>query len=161
MPKVEQKKVIVKEINDKLKKACSVLLLDARGLNVEQDTQLRKNLREAGVDYKIYKNTMMDLAMDGTVFEGLKPFLKGPSSLAVCYEDPTLAARLISKEMKSMPVLTFKAGVLDNVLYNADGMRAVADIPPKEELLSKLLGSFKSPAASFARLINAIAEKQE
>jgi len=159
MPKIAQKQVIVKEINDKLTKAASVVLLDARGLTVEQDTRFRKSLREAGVDYKVYKNTMMTFAVEGTAYEGLKPYFKGPTSLAVCYDDPTLAARLISKVIKTMPVLSFKAGVLDNVVYDENGMKAVADIPPREELLSKLLGSFKSPVASFARLINAIAEK--
>ena len=159
MPKIEQKQVIVKEINEKLKKASSVVLLDARGLSVEQDTLLRKNLREAGVDYKIYKNSMMNFAVEGTDYEGLKPFLKGPNAMAVSYGDPTLGPRLLSKEMKITPVLTFNAGVLANVVYDADGMRIVADIPPREELLSKLLGSFKQPASSFARLINAIAEK--
>jgi len=159
MPKIEQKQVVVKEINDKLKKASSVVLVDARGLTVEQDTRLRKNLREAGVDYKIYKNTLMEFAVEGTAYEGLRPFLKGPNSMAVSYGDPTLAARLLSKEMKTMPVMSFKAGVLDDIVYDADGMRAVADIPPRDELIAKLLGSFKSPAAAFARLINAIAEK--
>ena len=159
MPKIEQKQVIVKEINEKLKKASSVVLIDARGLTVEQDTRFRKGLREAGVDYKVYKNTMMNFAVEGTAYEGLKPFFKGPNALAVSYGEPTLAARFISKEMKALLVLSFKAGVLDNVVYDADGMKAVAEIPPREELLSKLLGSFKSPAASFARLINAIAEK--
>ena len=160
MPKIEQKQVVIKEIKEKLSKASSVVLLDARGLTVEQDTILRKKLREAGIDYKIYKNTMMEFAVEGTEYEGLKPFLKGPNSMAVSYDDPTLAPRLLSKEMKITPVLTFNAGVLDKVVYDAEGMKIVADIPPKEELLSKLLGSFKSPIASFARLINAVAEKE-
>jgi len=159
MPKIAQKQVVVKEINDKLKKASSAVLLDARGLTVEQDTLFRKTLREAGVDYKVYKNSMMNFAVEGTVYEGLRPYLKGPSSLAVCYDDPTLAARLISKEIKATPVLSFKAGVLDKTVYDENGMKAVADILPRDELLAKLLGSFKSPVASFARLINAIAEK--
>ena len=159
MPKIEQKQVVVKEINDKLKKASSVVLVNARGLTVEQDTRLRKILREAGIEYKVYKNTMMNLAVEGTGYEGLKPYFKGPNTMAICYDDPTLAARLISKEFRAMPILSFNAGVLDNVVYDADGMRAVADIPPKEELIAKLLGSFKSPIASFARVINAIAEK--
>ena len=159
MPKIAQKQVVVKEINDKLKKASSAVLLDARGLTVEQDTLFRKTLREAGVDYKVYKNSMMNFAVEGTAYEGLRPYLKGPSSLAVCYDDPTLAARLISKEIKATPVLSFKAGVLDKTVYDENGMKAVADILPRDELLAKLLGSFKSPVASFARLINAIAEK--
>ena len=160
MPKIEQKQVIVNEIKSKLEKASSVVLVNARGLTVEQDTQLRKILREAGIDYKVYKISMMTFAVEGTAYEGLKPFLKGPNTTAVCYDDPTLAARLISKEFRTMPVLSFNAGVLDNVVYDADGMRAVADIPPKEELIARLLGSFKSPIASFARLLKAVSEKE-
>ena len=116
-------------------------------------------MREAGVDYKVYKNTMMNFAVEGTAYEGLKPYFEGPSSLAVSYGDPAMAARLISGEIKITPVLKFKAGVIDNTVYDGEGMKVVADIPPKEELLSKLLGSFKSPMASFARVMNAIAEK--
>lgn len=160
MPKVEQKQAVVNEIKEKLTKATSVVLLDSRGLTVEQDTGLRKKLREAGVDYKVYKNTMMNFAVEGTAFEGLKAYFKGPNAVAICYDDPTTASRIINKEMKNMPILRFNAGVLDNVVYDADGMTAVANIPPREELLSKLLGSFKAPMASFARVINAVAEKQ-
>ena len=160
MPKIEQKQVVISEIKQKLEKAESVLLVDSRGLTVEQDTTLRKKLREAGVDYKVYKNTMLSFAIKGTVFEGLNEYLAGPSALAVCYEDATKAARIISKELKAMPALEFKAGVLENVVYDAAGVKAIADIPTKEELLSKLLGSFKSPMSTFARVINAIAENQ-
>ena len=102
---------------------------------------------------------MLEFAVEGTAYESLKPYFKGPSSVAICYDDPTLAARLISKEIKATPVLSFKAGILDKTVYDADGMKAVADIPPREELLSKLLGSFKSPMASFARVMQAISEK--
>jgi len=159
MPKIEQKQVVINEIKEKLDKASSVVLVDARGLTVEQDTQLRKKLREAGVDYKVYKNTMMRFAVDQTPFEGLKEYLEGPTAVAICYEDASLAARLISKELKAMPALEFKAGVVENNLYDAAGITAVANILPREELLSKLLGSFKSPIASFARVIQAIADK--
>ena len=159
MPKIEKKQAVVAEIKEKFDKATSVVLMDARGLTVEQDTDLRKKLRAVGVDYKVYKNTMLELASVGTKFEGLKAHLKGPSTVAFCYEDPTIAARTINKELKALPKLSFKAGVLDNVLYDADGMLAVASIPPREELLSKLLGSFKSPMASFARVIQAVADK--
>lgn len=158
MPKVEEKQVVVNEIKDKLLKASSIVLVNARGLTVEQDTLLRKNLREAGVDYKIYKNTMVNFAVEGTQYEDIKPYLAGPTAVAFSYEDATVAARIISKEIKVAPALEFKAGVIDSVVYDAAGVSAIANIPSKEELLSKLLGSFKSPMASFARLINAIAE---
>ncbi len=160
MAKVEQKQVIVNEIKEKLEKATSAVLVDARGLTVEQDTALRKKLREAGVDYKVYKNTMMNFAVEGTQFEGLKDYFEGPSAIAICYEDPTVAAGIMNKFMKDAKQLEFKAGVIDGVCYDAKGMAAVADIPSREVLLSKLLGSFKSPMASFARVIKAVAEKE-
>lgn len=160
MAKVEQKQVIVNEIKEKLEKATSAVLVDARGLTVEQDTKLRKQLREAGVDYKVYKNTMMNFAVQGTQFEGLKDYFEGPSAIAVCYDDPTVAAAIINKFMKEAKALEFKAGVIEGTCYDAKGMAAVADIPSREVLLSRLLGSFKSPMGSFARVIKAIAEKQ-
>lgn len=160
MAKVEQKQVIVNEIKEKLEKASSAVLVDARGLSVEQDTRLRKALREAGVDYKVYKNTMMNFAVEGTQFEGLKEYFEGPSALAVCYEEPTVAAAIINKFKKEAKALEFKAGVVENVVYDAKGIEAIADIPSRDVLLSRLLGSFKSPVASFARVIKAIAEKQ-
>lgn len=161
MAKVEQKQVVVNEIKEKLEKATSAVLVDARGLSVEQDTRLRKSLREAGVDYKVYKNTMMNFAVEGTQFEGLKDYFEGPSALAVCYEDPTVAAGIINKFRKEAKVLEFKAGVIEGTCYDSKGMEAVADIPSRDTLLSKLLGSFKSPMGSFARVIKAIAEKGE
>lgn len=161
MAKVEQKQVIVNEIKEKLEKATSAVLVDAIGLTVEQDTVLRKQLREAGVDYKVYKNTMMNFAVEGTQYESLKPYFEGPSALAVCYEDPTIAAGIINKFRKNAKALEFKAGVIEGTCYDSKGMEAIADIPSRDVLLSKLLGSFKSPMGSFARVIKAIAEKGE
>ena len=159
MAKVEQKKVIVDEIKQKLAKASSVVVVNARGLTVEQDTILRKSLREAGVDYKVYKNTMVRFAIKDTQFEGLEPYLEGPSTFAFSYEDATAAASILSKTAKEVKVLEFKAGVVEGITYDAEGMKAIAEIPSREVLLSKLLGSFKSPVSSFARVIKQIAEK--
>jgi len=159
MPKIEQKQVIVNEIKEKLDKSLSVVLVDARGLTVEQDTVLRKKLREAGIDYKVYKNSMMNFAVENTQFAPIAEYLKGPSTMAFSYDDATSAARIISGEMKAMPKLEFKAGVVDGVLYDAQGVDAIAKIPSREVLLSRLLGSFKSPMSGFARVIKAIAEK--
>ncbi|MCL2617563.1 MAG: 50S ribosomal protein L10 [Defluviitaleaceae bacterium] len=161
MPKIEQKQVVINEIKEKVARAKSVIIMDARGLSVESDTILRKKLREAGVDYKVYKNTMMNFALEGSEFEGLSQHLAGPSAFAFSYDDPMLAAKIISKEQKGMPALEFKAGYLEGTVYDAEGVKAVAGIPSREELLSKLLGSFKSPMSSFARLISQIAEKQD
>jgi large subunit ribosomal protein L10 len=159
LAKIEQKQVVVSEIKEKLDKATSAVLVDARGLTVEQDTALRKQLRNAGVDYKVYKNTMMNFAVKDTQFEGLKDYFEGPSAIAICYEDPTVAAGIISKFKKDAKNLEFKAGVIEGVCYDAKGMAAVAEIPSREVLLSKLLGSFQSPMATFARVIKAIADK--
>lgn len=161
MAKVEQKQIIVNSIKEKLEKATSAVLVDARGLTVEQDTRLRKALREANVDYKVYKNTMMRFAVQGTEFEGLSEYLEGPSTLAICYEDPTVAASILNKFRQEAKALEFKAGVIEGVCYDAKGMEVIADIPSREVLISKLLGSFKSPMSKFARVINAIAEKGE
>lgn len=159
MAKVEQKKVIVDEIKQKLEKASSVVVVNARGLTVEQDTALRKSLREADVDYKVYKNTMVRFAIKDTQFEGLEPYLEGPSTFAFSYKDATAAASILSKTAKDVKVLEFKAGVVEGITYDAEGMKAIAEIPSREVLLSKLLGSFKSPISSFARVIKQIAEK--
>lgn len=159
MAKIEQKQVVVNEIKEKLEKAASVVLVDARGLTVEEDTTLRRKLREAGVDYKVYKNTMINFAIQGTSFEGLSQYLEGPTAVAFGYEDATTAASIISKEAKTIKELEFKAGVIESVVYDAEGMKVIADIPSREVLLSKLLGSFKSPVSAFARVIQAIADK--
>lgn len=160
MAKIAQKQVIVNEIKEKLEKASSVVLVDPRGLTVEQDTVLRKKLREAGVEYKVYKNTMVNFAIQGTQFEGLAPYLEGPSAVAFSYEDATAGASVISKEAKNFKALEFKAGVVENTVYDAEGMKVIAEIPSREVLLSKLLGSFKSPMSSFARVINQVAESK-
>lgn len=155
------KQVVVDEIREKLNRTKSVVLVDARGLTVAQDTMLRKTLRKAGgIDYKVYKNSMLDFAIEGTDFAGLKEYLAGPTAFAFSYEDATAAAGQISKLLKSLPNLEFKASVIEGTVYDAAGTKAIAEIPPREVLLSRLLGSFKSPMSGFARLINAIAEKK-
>ena len=139
MPKIEQKQVVVNEIKDKLSKAASVVVVDARGLTVDEDTKLRKKLREANVDYKVYKNTMVTLAVKGTEFEGLAQYLEGPSAFAFSYEDATAAAGILNTAAKDYKNLEFKAGVIEGVVYDAEGMKAVAGIPSRDVLLSKLL----------------------
>lgn len=161
MPKVEIKQVKVNEIIEKINGATSVILVDHRGLTVEEDTALRKELREAKVVYKVYKNTMMNLAFKGTVFEALSKDLEGPSAVAICYEDPTVAARILDKAAAKYKALEFKAGVVEGTYYDVDGVKAVAKIPSREELLSKLLGSLKSPVSAFARTVKALGEKME
>ena len=159
MAKIEIKKPIVEEISATIKDAQSVVLVDYRGLTVAQDTELRKQLREAGVTYKVYKNTMMNFAFKGTDFESLAPYLDGPNAMAVSTTDATAPARVLAKFAKDAKQLEIKAGVVEGTLYDANGMKAISEIPSREELLSKLLGSIQSPIANFARCMNQLAEK--
>jgi len=154
------KNVVVDEIREKLSRSKSIVLVDSRGLTVEQDTTLRASLRKAGgIDYKVYKNSMINFAIEGTEFEGIKDYLAGPTTVAFSYEDATAAAAQINKHLKAMPLLEFKASAMEGNVYDAAKTRLIADIPSKDVLLSRLLGSLKSPMASFARVINAIAEE--
>ena len=146
MAKVELKQPIVEEISGAIKDAASVVVVDYRGLTVAEDTQLRKQLREAGVTYKVYKNTLVNRAIQGTEFEGLKDVLEGPSAFAVSAEDATAPARVLAKFAKTAPALEIKAGIVDptkvtrSALQNAASVAstfltteaAVADIPAKE-----------------------------
>ena len=159
MAKVELKKPIVEEISENIKDAQSVVLVDYRGLTVEEDTKLRKELRNAGITYKVYKNTMMNFAFKGTDFEQLADQLEGPSAIAISKDDATAPARVIANFAKKSPKLEIKAGVVEGVFYDANGMKAIADIPSREVLISRLLGSLQSPVANFARVLNQIAEK--
>ncbi|SFU82740.1 50S ribosomal protein L10 [Butyrivibrio sp. INlla21] len=159
MAKVELKKPVVEEISEKIKDAQALVLVDHRGLTVAQDTELRKKLREEGVTYKVYKNTMMNFAFKGTDFEQLKDLLNGPSAMAVSTNDPAAPARVLYDFAKKAKALEIKGGVIEGKFYDAQAMSEIAAIPSKEVLLSKLLGSMQSPIANFARVINQIAEK--
>ena len=147
MAKVELKQPIVQEIAAQIDGAQSVVVVDYRGLTVSEDTQLRKELREAGVSYKVYKNTLMNFAFKGTEFEALAPVLEGPNAIAISKEDATA------------PALEIKAGVVEGDYYDAAGMQTIASVPSRQDLLSKLLGSIQSPITNFARVINQIAEQ--
>ncbi len=159
MAKIELKQPIIQEISDNIKDAQSVVVVDYRGISVSEDTALRKELREAGVIYKVYKNTMMNFAFKDTEFESLKDVLEGPSAIAISKDDATAPARIIAKFAKTAPKLEIKAGVVEGTFYDAAGMNAIASVPSREELLSKLLGSLQSPITNLARVLNQIAEQ--
>ena len=159
MAKVELKQPIVQEIADQIDGAQSVVVVDYRGLTVSEDTQLRKELREAGVSYKVYKNTMIRFAAKGTEFEALEPHLEGPTALAVSKEDATAPARIICNFAKKAEALEVKAGVVEGSVYDAAGIQELSKIPSREVLLSKLLGSLQSPITNLARVLNQIAEQ--
>ena len=154
MAKVELKAPIVEEISNGIKDAKSVVLVDYRGLTVEQDTNLRKALREANVTYKVYKNTMMNFAFKGTDFEGLAPYLEGPSAMAYSTEDATAPARVLCNFAKTAEKLEVKGGVVEGTVYDANGIKTISAIPSKDVLLGKLFGSMQSPIANLARVLN-------
>ena len=159
MAKVELKQPIVEEISNSIKDAQSVVLVNYSGLTVEQDTILRKELREAGVQYKVYKNTMMRRAFEGTAFESLSDHLHGTNAIAISETDATAPARILDKFAKKNPALELIAGVVEGNYNDQAGIQALAGIPSREELLGKLLGSIQSPITNFARVLNQIAEQ--
>ena len=159
MAKVELKQPIVAEISELLDGAATAVVVDYRGLTVAQDTELRKQLREAGVTYKVYKNTMIRRAAEGTALAALDPHLEGPTAIAVSKTDATAAARILAEFAKKADKLEIKGGVVEGNYYDAKGMQVIATIPSREVLLGRLLGSMQSPIANFARVLNQIAEK--
>ena len=154
--KIDLKKPVLEEISAQVEGAQCVLLVNYSGLTVAQDTQLRKELREAGVHYKVYKNTMMKRAFAGTAFESLTKDLDGTNAIAISKDDATAPARIIAKFAKTAPKLEMVSGNY----YDKAGMEALANVPSREELLGKLLGSIQSPIANLARVLNQIAESK-
>lgn len=161
MAKVELKAPIIDEIKGSFDGAQGVVLVDYRGLTVAEDTDLRKQLREAGVVYKVYKNTYIKRAIAGTTFEGLTPSLEGPTAVAISKSDATAPARIISKFAKTAPKIEIKCGIVEGTFYDQNSIKVIADIPSRDELLSRLLGSMKSPITNMARVLKQIADKKE
>ncbi len=161
MAKVELKAPVVQEISELLNGATAAVLVDYRGITVEKDTQLRKELRQNGVTYRVYKNTLLNIAMKGTPFEKLSADLNGPTAIAVTKADATAPARVITNFDKKGETIHLKAGVVDGTYYDQKGINAVALIPSREILLGRLLGSMKAPITNFARVLKQMAEKME
>ena len=158
MAKVELKQPVVQEISSYLDKATAAVLVDYRGLTVAQDTALRKELREAGVTYKVYKNTMIKFAVKDTVFADLTQKLDGPTAIAITDGDATAPARILANFAKTAEKLEMKAGVVEGTYFDENGIKAVAAVPTRDELLGRLFGSMKSPITNMARVLNQIAE---
>ncbi|QZY54637.1 50S ribosomal protein L10 [Crassaminicella profunda] len=156
---LETKKQVVEEIKEKFSKAQSAVVVDYRGLTVEEATQLRKNMREAGVEYKVYKNTLMRLAVKETEFEPLTADLTGPNAVAFGYEDPVTPAKILNDFAKEHKTLELKSAVVEGQYYGVDTIKEIAEIPSRDVLLAKLLGSIKSPLSNLAYLLQAIADK--
>lgn len=169
---LQAKTQVVEEIKEKIEKAQSVVLVDYRGLNVEEVTDLRSKYREADVDYKVYKNTMMRFAFKDLGLEEFNEFLKGPSAVAFGYDDPVQAAKITNDFAKSNNKLEIKAGIVDGKIIDVAGVKDLASLPPREVLIAKALGGFNGPIQglanvlqgtikSLAQVLNAIAEEKE
>ena len=157
----QAKQVIIDEIKEKLDGAQSAVVIDYMGITVEQADLMRKKLREANVDYTVYKNTLIKRAIEGTEFAGLADVLEGPSALAISKEDATAPARVLNEVIKDFKKMEFKAGVVEGNFMDKDAIQAVADIPSRDVLIAKFMGSIQSPVGKFVRTLQAIADAKE
>ncbi|AKN32988.1 50S ribosomal protein L10 [Clostridium carboxidivorans P7] len=155
------KEAKVSEIKEKMEKAQGIIFAQYQGLTVEEDTVLRSKLREAGVEYKVYKNTLTTLAAKELGLGEIESVLQGPLSVAFGYEDPTAPARILNDFAKDHKKLELKGGIVQGEIFDVDKVKQLATIPPKEVLIAKLLGSFKAPLSNLAYLLNAIKENKE
>ena len=155
MPNIEAKQAIVQEIADKMKNAQGTVVVDYRGLNVEEVTELRKKARENNIDYKVYKNSMMRFAAKEAGVEGLLDVLVGPTAIAFCEDDPVAPAKLINDFAGEHKALEIKAGVVEGKGLDVAGVKGLAELPPREVLVAKVLGGLNAPISGFANVLNA------
>ena len=160
---IEMKKGVVAEIAEKLQKSASCVVVDYKGLKVEEVTQLRNKFREAGIDYKVYKNTLVRRAAAevGNMAQFDDVNLVGTNAIAFGYEDPVAPAKIVNDFAKTHPKLELKMGFVEGEFYDAENIKKLAEIPSRDELIAKLLGSLKAPVSNFVYLVDAIAKKQE
>lgn len=151
---LQQKKEVVRELAEKIKAAKAMVLADYRGLTVEQDTELRSALRKAGVEYKVYKNTLTRFAAKENGLEGLDPYLNGPTAIAMSSSDPVAPAKVLSEYAKKYEKFELKAGVVEGKVIDVSGVKALADLPPREVLIAKVLGGFNAPITGFVNVLN-------
>ena len=169
---LEEKKQIVEEIKEKIENAQSVVLVDYRGLKVDEVTELRRNYTNAGVDYKVYKNTMARFAFKEMGLEEFNEYLVGPNAIAFGFDDPVQAAKVTNDFAKEHKNLEIKAGIVDGEIIGLDEIKDLASLPSREILIAQTLGGLNAPITGFANVLqgtirnlvyalNAIAEKQE
>ncbi len=158
---LEQKKHIVGEISDKLKNSVSTIVVDYRGLDVSEVTELRKQLREAGIDFKVYKNTMVRRAAEEAGLEGLNEFLTGPNAIAFSSEEVVAPAKILNSFAKEHEALEIKAGVIEGTITSVEDVKAIAELPSREGLLSMLLSVLQAPMRNFALATKAVADQKE
>ena len=153
----KEKQLIIDEIKDKLDKATSAVVVDYIGITVAQADSMRKKLRDADVDYTVYKNTLVKRAIEGTKYEPLAEVLEGPSALAISYDDAVAPAKVLNSAIKEFKKMEFKG-----TYFDAKGMEQIASLPSRDELIAKFMGSINSPISAAVRTFQAIADaKQE
>lgn len=152
---LKRKQGEVEELSEKIKKAQSFVLADYRGINVEQVTQLRNDLRKAGVEYKVIKNTLTRFAAKENGLDDLIPHLEGPTAIALSETDPVAPAKVLSEYAKKNENFKLKVGYVEGKVISVSQIKELADIPPREVLISKVLGGFNSPIAGFVNVLNA------
>jgi large subunit ribosomal protein L10 len=149
----QNKEVIVEEIRKKFTNSKAVVVTDFRGLNVAQDTKLRKSLREAGIEYNVLKNTLVSLAIKDLGLDDLEEYLTGPTAIAFSEEDLVAPAKLISKYSQEFKSLKIKGGVVEGKVIDMDGVKALAELPPKEVLLAQLLAGMQAPISGLVNVL--------
>ncbi len=155
---LQQKEAVVAEIKENLSKAKSLVVVDYRGITVQQANALRKGMREANVAYAVYKNTLVARAIQGTEFESLKDVLHGPSAFAFGLDDAVAPARVLAGFMNEYKKMEFKASVVEGNFYDAAATKAISALPSRDELIGKFLGSIQSPLSKVVRTFQAIAD---
>ena len=174
MPSVkalEQKKAIVSSISEKMKSSCAGVLVNYQGINVEDDTKLRKELREAGIEYMIAKNTLLKRAAEDAQIEGLDPYLEGATAIALSNSDYVAASKILCKFAESHDFFKIKSGFIDSKVIESKEVSNLAKLPSREVLVAQVLGGLNVPISGFATVLNgtlkglvvalnAIAEKQ-
>lgn len=158
---LEEKQKIVNELAEKIKSSQSGVLVDYKGITVIEDTKLRKDLRNAGVEYSVIKNSLISKACDTLGYEKLKEVLIGMTALALSNEDPVAPAKILNEFSKKNSNFVIKAGFVEGEVLDADGIKELAAIPSKEELIGKFMGSLQSSLYKFAYALQAIIDKNE
>ena len=160
-PIIEAKQNLVQDIAGKFEAAASVVVVDYRGLTVAQVTELRKQLREAGVEFKVYKNTLVRRAAEKAGVEAINEVLTGPNAIAFSNEDVVAPAKIINEFAKKNEALEIKAGIIEGNVSSAEDVKALAELPSREGLLSMLLSVLQAPVRNFALATKAVAEQKE
>lgn len=158
---VEIKQQKVDAIAEQLKNSVSTIIVDYRGLSVAQVTELRQQLREAGLEYKVYKNTLVRRAAEATGIEGLEEFLTGPNAIAFSNEEVVAPAKILADFAKQNEALEIKAGVIEGSVVSAEQVNTIGSLPSKDGLVSMLLSVLQAPVRNFAYAVKAVGEQKE